>query len=131
MLMGGLLVPALTCLDMPRHSAWTASLLLLLAACSAQSMYTKTMLDGIPWAWPANNNTNFASKRPKIYVYELPAKYRMDEKFQEAGRGNDYSLDIILPWMVKQSPYVTKNPAEADFFMGAANPRASEEASTC
>lgn len=101
------------------HSFAACALLTLVTAHVARgALYNRTVLDGINWAWPANNKTNFASARPRIYVYELPAKFRQDDKFVEIAKGSDYSLDVLLPWMVKQSPYVTKNPEEADFFLG-------------
>lgn len=59
--------------------------------------------------------------RPKIYVYDLPEKYRTS-KFTEMRqpdfpmKSHPYSLDHYLPILIRDSPYVTTNGEEADFF---------------
>lgn len=95
--------------------------LLCVSPCIVLAEMRKWMDRGVPVWEPENNSTRFASARPKIYVYEFPAKYREDEKFAEIANGNPYSLDVLLPWMVKLSPYYTTNPEEADFFLGKRN----------
>jgi hypothetical protein len=56
--------------------------------------------------------------RPKIYVYDLPEKYHNFSRFGDEIRAPScfYALDEIFPRLLRESPYLTKNAEEADYF---------------
>ncbi|KAG1673542.1 hypothetical protein FOA52_003842 [Chlamydomonas sp. UWO 241] len=57
-----------------------------------------------------------AGARPKIYVYEgLHKKWRNSGAGDYKG-GGLYGLEMALPALIMESPYVTNDPAEADYF---------------
>lgn len=61
-----------------------------------------------------------AARRPRIYVYQLPANYTTtnyaDDPNGKGQWGGLYGLESLFPHLLLSSPYVTTNPDEADFF---------------
>ncbi len=54
--------------------------------------------------------------RPKIYIYDLP-QYKDSKKFgHEFTPGCFYTLDVLFPQLLRESPYWTNNTEEADYF---------------
>ncbi len=58
------------------------------------------------------------SRRPLIYVYDLPERLHDAAKFGNEIRAPScfYALDSIFPKLIRESPYYTNNSQEADFF---------------
>lgn len=56
--------------------------------------------------------------RPKIFMYELPEKFHNWTKFgnELKAPGCFYSLDYILPALLRNTSYHTTDANEADFF---------------
>lgn len=58
------------------------------------------------------------ARSPKIFIYSLPEKYHNMTQFgnEVTSVANFYALDYVFPTLLKDSPHVTTEPEEADFF---------------
>ncbi|KAG1654903.1 hypothetical protein FOA52_011063 [Chlamydomonas sp. UWO 241] len=55
-------------------------------------------------------------KSPKIYVYNISETHRSNREAYEWMHTSLYGLEIVFPTLLLDSPYVTDNPEEADYF---------------
>lgn len=53
---------------------------------------------------------------PKIYLYKLPERFRNCSEVDTYEAFSNYGAETYIPTALKESPYVTSNPEEADFF---------------
>ena len=54
--------------------------------------------------------------RPRIYLYNVSDKYRDEREAWDWIHTSLYGLEITFPVYLQQSPYITTNPEEADYF---------------
>ena len=85
------------------------------------------------WGWPAamaaaaappTSSSAATRSRVRIYVYDLPPRFNAwlaaHFKFSSTNRWDDswlYSLDLAIHRWLLRSPYRTKDPERADFFL--------------
>ncbi len=56
--------------------------------------------------------------RPKVFIYDMPEKYHNLTFIGNQIKAPScfYALDEIFPKLLRESPYVTANASEADYF---------------